>query len=351
MTGRRLVWLVPALLALSTASADSGEVVVAVASFPPLVVESDGDFSGFDIELWEEIARECRLDFSYRLVTFKEIIPSLMSGQVDLGLAGITINREREASIDFSHSYLDSGLRILVSSRTTASLITAVSSVFTPSVLKTMYVFFGFTFLFGHLLWWSERGESAIQDRYFPGIFEAFWCVLATMTTVGYGDITPRRWLGRVSALAIMFCGIGLFGVIIAQLSAEMSFRKLVSEISSHKDLAGKVVATVEGTTSVAALQNLGAKVIAVPRIERAYEKLLEGEVAAVVFDAPTLLSYARTRGAGEVAIVGDLFDPQPYGIALPEGSQLREPINRALLGLRESGKYDRIYEKFFGPP
>jgi len=170
------------------------------------------------------------------------------------------------------------------------------------------------------------------------------------MTTVGYGDIAPRRWLGRLSALAIMFCGIGLFGVIIAQLSAEMNFQKLVSEISSHKDLAGKAVATVEGTTSVAALQNLGAKVVAVASIEQAYQKLRQGEVAAVVFDAPILLSYARTTAVGEVAIVGDLFDPQPYGIALPEGSQLREPINRALLGLRENGGYDRIYTKYFGP-
>ena len=100
----------------------------------------------------------------------------------------------------------------------------------------------------------------------------------------------------------------------------------------------------------MAALQDLGAKVVAVERIEWAYERLLQGEVAAVVFDAPTLLSYARRRGGAEVDIVGDLFDPQPYGIALPEGSPLREPINRALLGMRENGQYDRIYRKYFGP-
>lgn len=347
---RQLGLLVPLLLALSASSADSEEIVVAVSSIPPLVVESDGEFSGFDIELWEAIAHECGLDFSYRQVAFKEIIPNLIAGEVAVGLAGITINREREGLIDFSHSYLDSGLRILVPSETNASLMAAVSAVFTPSVLKAMAVLFAFTFLFGHLLWWSERGETAIHDRYFPGIFEAFWCVLATMTTVGYGDIAPRRWLGRLAALAIMVCGIGLFGVIVAQLSAEMNFQKLVSEISSHKDLAGKAVATVEGTTSVAALQDLGAKVVTVERIEWAYEKLLQGEVAAVVFDAPTLLLYARRGGGGEVAIVGDLFDPQPYGIALPEGSPLREPINRALLGMRENGQYDRIYRKYFGP-
>ena len=80
--------LAPLLLALSAASADSEELLVAVSSIPPLVVESDGEFSGFDIELWEAIAHECELDFSYRQVAFKEIIPNLIAGEVAVGLAG-----------------------------------------------------------------------------------------------------------------------------------------------------------------------------------------------------------------------------------------------------------------------
>ena len=43
------------------------------------------------------------------------------------------------------------------------------------------------------------------------------------------------------------------------------------------------------------------------------------------------------------------VFKPENYGIALPEGSPLREDINRALLALRESGRYDALRIKYFG--
>lgn len=339
-----LVWM-----ALSAVYAYSEEVVVAVSPIAPLVIESGGQFSGFDVDLWEAIARQCGLNSSYREVEFKEIIPSLISGAVDVGLAGITINAEREILIDFSHPYLNSGLRILVSSRMKTSLLGAFSSVFTPSVVRAVTLFFAFIFIFGHVLWWSERGEVAINDRYFPGIFEAFWCVLATMTTVGYGDVAPRKWLGRFAAFVVMICGIGLFGVIIAQLSAELNFQKLVSDISSHEDLKGKRVATVGGTTSVATLKDLGADVLTVGTIDEAYRKLIEETVEAVVFDSPSLLYYAKNEGTGKVTVVGDLFDLQYYGISFMQGSALRERVNRALLTLRANGEYDRIYAKYFG--
>ena len=69
----------------------------------------------------------------------------------------------------------------------------------------------------------------------------------------------------------------------------------------------------------------------------------------AVVFDAPSILHYERYEGAGKVKAVGPLFDIQYYGFMFPEGSELREPVNRALLELKENGTYDGIYDKWFG--
>jgi len=83
--------------------------------------------------------------------------------------------------------------------------------------------------------------------------------------------------------------------------------------------------------------------------IDKAYKKLLQGEVEAVVFDAPAILYYAQNEGAGKVQVIGPLFDIQYYGFLFPEGSQLREPVNRALLKLRTNGTYDRLYNKWFG--
>ena len=69
----------------------------------------------------------------------------------------------------------------------------------------------------------------------------------------------------------------------------------------------------------------------------------------AVVYDAPVLLYYEHHDGNGTVMITGKKFEEQYYGIALPQGSEIREAINRALLKLRQSGFYGNLYKKWFG--
>jgi len=49
------------------------------------------------------------------------------------------------------------------------------------------------------------------------------------------------------------------------------------------------------------------------------------------------------------VRLVGGLLRPEKYGIAVPQGSTLVEPINRAILRLRERGIYERILRNWFG--
>jgi ABC-type amino acid transport substrate-binding protein len=45
----------------------------------------------------------------------------------------------------------------------------------------------------------------------------------------------------------------------------------------------------------------------------------------------------------------GPLFDIQYYASLFPQGSDLREPINLALLKLRKNGRYDELYSEWFG--
>ena len=49
-------------------------------------------------------------------------------------------------------------------------------------------------------------------------------------------------------------------------------------------------------------------------------------------YDAPTLQYLAKHELGGAVAVLPNVFERQDYGFALPDGSPLRESINRALL-------------------
>jgi ABC-type amino acid transport substrate-binding protein len=79
------------------------------------------------------------------------------------------------------------------------------------------------------------------------------------------------------------------------------------------------------------------------------YEALLTGTVDAVVYDAPNLLYYAKHQGQGRVAVVGKLFAPQDYAVAVRQGSPLRKQINLAMATLAETGAAKGIRAKWFG--
>lgn len=323
------------------------ELVVGIDEIEPNVIISEDGISGFDIDIWEAVARDLDLRYRYEKNSFKDILRKLDTGELDVGLSAITINEERDEYLDFPHHYMDSGLKTVVRNNRSI-LIPAIKSLFTASTFKCIGYLLLFILVFGHILWFAEMKENIINDDYFPGIFEAIWCVIATMTTVGYGDIAPRRWVGRFSAFIVMMIGIGFFGFIISQLSANLTVKNLETNISSYRDLRGKKVGTKDGTTSVPILEKVGANIITFGSIDEAYDSLLSNDLDAVVFDAPSVLYFSKTKGKDKVTVLEETFDPQYYGIALKEGSLLREKIGRSLLKLMDSPKYEQTYNKWF---
>lgn len=329
---------------------EAREVRVGVTPFEPMVIEGeDGNFTGFDIELLREIARDNGWRFQLEKRPFGDLLNAVADRKLDMGLAGITINQEREARVDFSYGYFVSGLRILVAANSPLASGSTLKAIFNWTVLKALGYLALFTFICGNLIWFLEKGHDAFNDDYFPGIFEGFWWCFVTMTTVGYGDFAPKRWLGRVVAVPVMFSGIVFFAWFIAQMQVVLDLEH--DAIRQPKDLAGMMVGTKSGTTSEAKLRELGAKVKTFPEIHRAYLALASGQLDAVVFDAPNIMDFAKKDEAGNYKIAGPLFEKQNYGIAFPEDSPLVESVNRSLLRMQEDGTIDRIYKKYFGTP
>ena len=94
------------------------------------------------------------------------------------------------------------------------NLFGLLETLFNSSRLRTILAaLIFFIFLFGYLFYVSEPGVRNLGD--------GIWWALVTITTVGYGDITPVTTLGRVVASSLMLLGLGLIATITAIVSAK----------------------------------------------------------------------------------------------------------------------------------
>lgn len=75
-----------------------------------------------------------------------------------------------------------------------------------------------------------------------PSLGESFYWSLVTMTTVGYGDVTPKTQQGRIIATVLMFAGVSVLALISASIASFLVERRLkegkgLSQVNSKNHL------------------------------------------------------------------------------------------------------------------
>ena len=94
------------------------------------------------------------------------------------------------------------------------NLLSLLSTVFNSRRLRTILAaLIFFVLLFGYIFYLTEDDVKTFGD--------GIWWALVTVTTVGYGDITPATTVGRFVASALMFLGLGLIATVTAIVSAK----------------------------------------------------------------------------------------------------------------------------------
>lgn len=102
-----------ASFAHSAGAAEPLRVAVDTA-FVPFEFKQGDNYVGFDIDLWDAIAKDLKLEYKLQPMDFSGILPALQTKNVDVALAGITIKDERKKVVDFSDGYYDSGFILMV---------------------------------------------------------------------------------------------------------------------------------------------------------------------------------------------------------------------------------------------
>jgi ABC-type amino acid transport substrate-binding protein len=342
----------PSPSAQATAPAADRPLIIGTKEAAPFAIKrSDGTWTGISIELWEGIAEELGRAHEIRELDLESLLAGVEDGTLDAGVAAITVTPEREAVMDFTHPFHVSGLGIAVSTTRNRGWVTVLEQFFSMDFLKVVAGLSVLLLVVGWLVWIFERRANPDQfgGTTAQGIGSSFWWSAVTMTTVGYGDKAPQTVGGRAVALLWMFAALVVISSFTASITASLTVGSLEGAISSPAELGTVRVGTVAGSTSVDYMVREQLPFTAQTTPIDILTSLRLGDVNAVVYDAPILQYEIRQRFAGALEVLPLTFERQLYAIALPPGSPLREPINRALLDRTLSPEWLRLVSQYLG--
>ena len=114
----------PAISLSFSAKAEEAELIVGSnVGSPPFAFKKDDGYSGFDIELWAEVAKGFNRKWRVQPMEFGALIPALQTRNIDAIVSQLFIKPERQKVIDFSDPYYQSGL-VAVTSADNATIKT-----------------------------------------------------------------------------------------------------------------------------------------------------------------------------------------------------------------------------------
>ncbi len=104
------------------------------------------------------------------------------------------------------------------------NVVESIKSIFKKPLVKVFLAFLLLTFIASILVLNFERKTNPSE---YTSFWDSIWWALVTVFTVGYGDIRPITFGGRIVAIVVMFAGISLLSLITATISSIFVSKKI----------------------------------------------------------------------------------------------------------------------------
>jgi ABC-type amino acid transport substrate-binding protein len=115
------------------------------------------------------------------------------------------------------------------------------------------------------------------------------------------------------------------------------------------RDLPGLRVGATADSKSLRSLGERGIVALPFANERDGLRAMVDGQVDAFVFNVLVLRHLARTEFPGRVRVLPSTFGRYQIKMAMPTGSPLREPLNRALLAIVGGSEWNRRVERYIG--
>ena len=123
---------------------------------------------------------------------------------------------------------------------------------------------------------------------------------------------------------------------------------KGIDDLTKDMKVASQIETTGGDKATELADNGTIAEAVILDQFDTCVLQLINGDVNAVIIDLPVAKSYIDKQ-PGKVKIVGETLNAESYAFAVQKGNkELLDKINAGLKNLKDNGKFDEIYDKWF---
>ncbi|XP_060746945.1 glutamate receptor 1b isoform X2 [Tachysurus vachellii] len=332
------------------------------------------------------------------------MVGELVYGKADIAVAPLTITLVREEVIDFSKPFMSLGISIMIKKPTKSK--PGVFSFLDPLAYEIwmciVFAYIGVSVVLFLVSRFSpyeyhgdeseesgeqqsqnrtpspEPGQSQGQQGQSPsqqdkqekapeynnefGIFNSLWFSLGAFMQQGC-DISPRSLSGRIVGGVWWFFTLIIISSYTANLAAFLTVERMVSPIESAEDLAKQTeiaYGTLDGGSTkeffmrskIAVFEKMWSYMkfadpsVFVKTTDEGVKRVRKSKYAYLL--ESTMNEYIEQRKPCDTMKVGGNLDSKGYGVATPKGSDLRIPVNLAVLKLNEQAVLDKLKNKWW---
>uniref|UniRef100_A0A8K9V0U5 Glutamate receptor n=1 Tax=Oncorhynchus mykiss TaxID=8022 RepID=A0A8K9V0U5_ONCMY len=354
--------------------------------------EGNDQFEGYCVDLASEIAKHIGIKYKIAIVPdgkygardpetkiWNGMVGELVYGKAEIAVAPLTITLVREEVIDFSKPFMSLGISIMIKKpqKSKPGVFSFLDPLAYEIWMCIVFAYIGVSVVlflvsrFSPYEWHAEEPEEGStepgptdQPPNEFGIFNSLWFSLGAFMQQGC-DISPRSLSGRIVGGVWWFFTLIIISSYTANLAAFLTVERMVSPIESAEDLAKQTEIAYGTLDSGSTKEFFRRSKIAVYEKMWSYMKSAEPSVFAkttaegvarvrkskgkyAFLLESTMNEYTEQRKPCDTMKVGGNLDSKGYGIATPKGSQLRTPVNLAVLKLSEAGVLDKLKNKWW---
>lgn len=318
---------------------------------PPLYVKTAGNqWRGLGIELWQAVAQDLNVLFEFReYSSIGRMLDAIKNKEIDV-IPALPVTEQDESIVDFSQSYLKSGLAIAVPAEGGGSRwMGVVASIFSTDIAEAVGLLLLMSLAAGILVWAFERRRNSemFGDGTLKGIGHGVWWSLVTLTTVGYGDKAPKTIGGRITALIWMLFSVVFISSFTANITTSLTISELRGKVRGFDDLYNARVGSLAQSEASDFLTKHGITSTPFESLQEALQAVASKKIDALVLNEGILKYLVRNEFRGRIQVIPGTFDEYFVGIAFQNKSPLRKSVNIALLKFMKTEKWSELMNRY----